>query len=68
MPTISVLIPAYNGELYIAEALDSILDQTYTDYECIVIDDCSTDGTRGIIEQYAKKDTRIQAYKNEKNL
>jgi glycosyltransferase involved in cell wall biosynthesis len=68
VPKISVLIPAYNAEKYLGEAIDSILNQTFTDFECIVIDDCSTDNTWKIIQEYAKKDSRIVGVKNEKNL
>lgn len=67
-PKVSVLMPAYNAELYIGEAIDSILAQTYTDYECIIIDDGSSDRTREIIQQYASKDERIVAVQNEQNL
>lgn len=65
---ISVLMPAYNAEKYIGEAIESILDQTFTDFEFIIIDDCSTDKTWEIIQQYLEKDKRIIAMRNEKNL
>jgi glycosyltransferase involved in cell wall biosynthesis len=68
VPKVSVLIPAYNAEKYLGEAIDSILNQTFTDFECIMIDDCSTDNTWKIIQKYAKKDSRIVGVKNEKNL
>ncbi len=68
VPKVSVLIPAYNAEKYLGEAIDSILNQTFTDFECIIIDDCSTDSTWKIIQKYAKKDSRIVGVKNEKNL
>jgi|694.fasta_scaffold148551_1 glycosyltransferase involved in cell wall biosynthesis len=67
-PKISVLMPAYNADQYIVEAIESILNQTFTDFEFIIIDDCSTDKTWEIIKEYAKKDKRIIAIKNEKNL
>jgi glycosyltransferase involved in cell wall biosynthesis len=57
-PTITVLMPVFNCELYIKEAVDSILNQTYTDFEFIIIDDASTDGTVSIIKSY--NDVRIQ--------
>ena len=55
MPSISIIIPAYNVEEYIEECLDSILNQTFTDYEVIVVDDCSTDNTYSIIQSYIPK-------------
>lgn len=67
-PKVSVLMPAYNSEKYIVEAIESILNQTFTDFEFIIIDDCSTDKTWEIIQKYSKNDKRILAIKNEKNL
>lgn len=67
-PKISVLMPAYNVEKYIGEAIESILNQTFTDFEFIIIDDCSTDKTWDIIQEYSKKDKRIVAVKNDVNL
>ncbi len=61
-------MPNYNAEKYIAEAIESILNQTFTDFEFIIIDDCSTDNSWEIIQEYARKDERIVAMKNEKNL
>jgi glycosyltransferase involved in cell wall biosynthesis len=52
MPTITVVIPVYNGGNYLEEALQSVLNQTYQDFEVLVVDDGSTDNTWGIIEQY----------------
>ena len=65
MPKISVVMPAYNAEKYIAEAIDSILGQTYEDFEFIIINDCSTDRTEQIILSY--DDPRIVYLKNERN-
>ena len=59
MPRVSVIMPAYNVEKYIAEAIESILNQTFTDFEFLIINDGSTDGTANIIKEYAKKDKRI---------
>ena len=66
MPKISVIMPAYNAEKYIAEAIDSILAQTFGDFEFIILNDCSGDRTEEIILSY--KDPRIVYLKNEKNL
>jgi len=65
-PTVSVCIPVYNGQDYIAEAIESILGQTFQDYELIVCDNCSTDGTEKIVRSFG--DSRIRYFKNEKNL
>ncbi len=67
-PKISVIMPNYNCEKYIWEAIESILNQSFTDFEFIIIDDWSTDNSWNIIEEYAKKDERIIALKNDKNL
>ncbi|MAS33852.1 MAG: hypothetical protein CL610_07590 [Anaerolineaceae bacterium] len=53
-PTISVVIPVYNGEAYLAKAIDSVLQQTYTDYELVIVDDGSTDTTHKIIQHYTE--------------
>lgn len=66
IPNISVIMPVYNGELFVREALNSILSQTFTDFEFIIIDDGSTDNTESIIKSYA--DSRIKFIKNLKNL
>lgn len=66
-PKISVLMPAYNAEKYIAEAIESILNQTFNDFEFIIVDDASTDQTQKIIERYKKKDKRIIYIKNKLN-
>lgn len=65
---ISVITPAYNVERYIKEAIDSILSQTLPDFEFIILDDCSTDNTWEIIKQFAGKDNRIIAVRNEVRL
>lgn len=67
-PLVSVLMPAYNVEKYIGETIESILNQTFTDFELIISDDASTDRTWEVIQDYAKKDKRIFIYKNKKNL
>lgn len=67
-PLVSVLMPAYNAEKYITEAIESILNQTYKNFEFIIIDDCSTDKTWKIIQKYQKKDQRIIIFRNKENL
>jgi glycosyltransferase involved in cell wall biosynthesis len=59
MPKISIIIPVYNVENYIAKCIDSILAQTFTDFECILINDGSTDNSGNLCNQYAKQDDRI---------
>ncbi len=67
-PLVSVLIPVYNGEKYLAECLDSILLQDFPDMEILIADDGSTDGSRDLIQRYAAKDSRIRWWRNPKNL
>lgn len=67
-PLISVITPAYNAEKYISETIESILQQSFKDFEFIIIDDKSTDQTRKIIEEYSKKDARIKLFSNSSNL
>ncbi len=57
---VSVIMPAYNAEKYISEAIESVIQQTYTSWELIVVDDGSTDNTAAIIKEYAAKDNRIR--------
>jgi glycosyltransferase involved in cell wall biosynthesis len=60
MPKISIIIPVYNVEKYLAECVDSVLAQTFTDFECILIDDGSLDRSPSICDEYAEKDCRIK--------
>ena len=67
-PAVSVIIPMYNVEKYIAETLDSLLMQTFQDFEVIVVNDCSTDNSRAIAESYIEKfGGRLTIFDNEKN-
>lgn len=63
-PVISIIVPAFNEEKYISRCLDSILNQTFTDFEVLCIDDGSTDSTFDIISEYSEKDSRIIPLKN----
>ena len=67
-PTVSIGLPVYNGERYLAESIESILNQTFTDFELIISDNASTDSTPEIIERYVSKDDRIRASRNETNI
>lgn len=64
---ISIIMPTYNVQDYVAESIQSILEQTYTNFEFIIVDDCSTDNTYYICKEFAEKDDRIKVYRNEKN-
>ena len=63
---ISIIVSVYNTEKYIAKCLDSLLSQTYSKIEIIIVNDGSLDGSQTILEQYQKKDSRIILLKNEK--
>jgi glycosyltransferase involved in cell wall biosynthesis len=67
-PMISVVMPAYNAERYIEQSINSILNQTFRDFEFIIINDFSKDRTKEIIEKFKKKDKRIILLNNKKNL
>ena len=66
--TVDVLLATYNGEKYIREQIESILNQTYQNIRLIISDDCSKDNTPEILREYEKKDNRIELYIQEKNL
>ena len=59
MPDISVIVPVYNVEAFLRRCVDSILQQTYTDFEIILVDDGSPDRSGEICDDYAEKDNRI---------
>ena len=67
-PKISVQVPIYNKQEYISACLDSILDQTFTDFEVICVDDHSTDNSFNILQHYSNKDSRIKIFRNERNM
>lgn len=68
MPEISVIMSVYNGEAYLEEAIESIRNQTFDNWELIIINDCSTDLTGEILDGFTAKDKRIRVYTNEVNL
>lgn len=67
-PFVTVFTPNYNREEVLPETIESILNQTYSNFEYIILDDGSTDNSWQIIQDYAKKDKRIKPYRNEENL
>ncbi len=67
-PLVSIGMPVYNGERYLAGAIDSLLAQDFDDFELIISDNASTDSTGQICEQYAARDRRIRYYRNDTNL
>ncbi len=67
-PKVSIGLPVYNGQKFISEAIESVLAQTFEDFELIICDNASTDQTEKICREYANKDRRIRYYRNEKNL
>lgn len=62
MPQVSIIVPIYNVEKYLRDCIDSILAQTYTDWECLLIDDGSLDNSGLICDEYAKKDSRFKVF------
>jgi glycosyltransferase involved in cell wall biosynthesis len=67
-PLVSILTPVYNGALYLRECIESVLAQTYSNWEYTIVNNCSTDDTRNIAEQYARNDQRIRVCNNDKFL
>ena len=66
-PQISVVMPVYNSEKYLADSIESILNQTYTDFEFLIVDDGSNRATKDIVAQYANMDGRIKIHTNSEN-
>lgn len=64
---ISIVLPVYNGERYLSESINSILSQTYDNFELIIVNDCSTDSSLEIVKTFEKKDSRIKIVNNEVN-
>lgn len=67
-PTVSVVMAVYNGQRYLREAVESVLNQTFTDLEFVIVDDASTDDTPEILRIYAQEDSRIRLVRNDRNL
>jgi glycosyltransferase involved in cell wall biosynthesis len=67
-PKVSIGIPVYNGEKYLPQAIESVLAQTFHNFELIITDNCSTDRTQEICEAYAAQDERVRYIRNEENL
>lgn len=68
MEKVDILLATYNGEQYLREQLDSIMCQTYSNFRLLISDDCSSDSTKEILEEYVEKDKRIIVFSQEKNL
>ena len=64
-PLISILVPFKNTESYLVECLDSILQQTYTNWELLIVDDGSTDGSYQLVQNYANTEARIHLLRND---
>ena len=67
-PLVSVVMPAYNAARYINEAIESVISQSFGDWELIIVDDCSSDGTVPAARRYKERDGRISLYSNDTNL
>ena len=67
-PIVSIVLPCYNGAGFLAQSIDSVIAQTFTDWELIIVNDCSKDNSLDIMQQYAEKDSRIRIINNEHNL
>lgn len=63
---VSIITPTYNGEVFIKDTIESIISQTYCNWELIIVDDCSTDNTPDIVKGYTKKDPRIKYFRTPK--
>ncbi len=67
-PLVSIITPCYNAGEFLSQSIESVLDQTYSNWELLIIDDESTDGSRDIVETYAKRDSRIHLLINDKHV
>ena len=64
---VSIVVPVYNAEKFLKETIQTVLDQTYSNWELLLVDDCSSDDSANIIEEYVTKDDRIRLLRNERN-
>ena len=62
MPKVSIIMPVYNAEKYVSEAIESVRNQSYENWELIIVDDGSTDRSPEIIDAYSRKDPRIKSF------
>ena len=67
-PLVSIVTPVHNGEPYLRECIESVLNQSYRNFECIIVNNCSTDRTLEIATEFAKKDSRIRVHDNQEFL
>ena len=66
-PKVSIVLPCYNGAKMLGDAIESVINQTFKDWELIIVNDCSTDNTLEVAQSYAERDDRIRVFSNEKN-
>src|SRR5262245_47700567 len=67
-PKLSICLPVYNGRRFLAAAVESILSQSFSDFELIIVDNASSDTTEEIARRFAAQDVRVRYFRNEKNL
>ncbi|MEP4192202.1 MAG: glycosyltransferase, partial [Sneathiella sp.] len=67
-PEVTIGMPVYNAGAYLAEALESLLSQSFADFEIVVSDNCSTDNTREIVEVFAERDDRVRLIRQKENI
>ena len=67
MPKVSIVLPVYNGEEFLSKSIESVINQTFKDWELIIVNDCSTDNSLAIAKSYAQQDGRIKIINNETN-
>jgi glycosyltransferase involved in cell wall biosynthesis len=68
MPRVSIGLPVYNGEDYVGASVESLLAQTFTDFELVIVDNASTDRTSEICRSFASRDRRVRYHRNERNI